>query len=375
MDAGSFIGAFRACSGISDAAVICHSPTGCKYSASFFGSVSGQSRVMHSCSMLQEREVVFGGEEKLKAAIEKAYSLYRAPLNIVLSGDVPSIIGDDVASAVEGYGRENAVIVEALGFKGSMSDGYGKALAELSSIMEPVEPMDRTVNLIGFSPDDYKVKADIRELKRCLGGMGVRVNCAVSCCTVREFKSAPAAALNVVLGQGLPLAKKMEKEYGIPYIDTGYPYGTGRTFDLLDSVASFFSIAAPPVPDVLDQFGDIYLFIQSLYGKPVSLTGDFHAGTMADFLTGDLGMDIRASGCYEDGEVFESMAMESDSILLLGSSFEKGMARKMGVPLIRYVYPVFDMVSIYDGAPYAGYRGSVCLIQDMLNAMMDYDYI
>lgn len=374
MDAGSFIGAYRACAGISDAALICHVPVGCRYSASFFGSVSCQSKVMHSCSMIQEHEVVFGGEERLSRTVLKACEAYDAPLAIVLSGDVPSIIGDDVSGVPGLLPERRIILVEALGFKGRMADGYEQGLIQLAGAMEECAVSARSVNLIGFCPDDFKVAADIRELRRCLGRMGVRVNCAISRCTAGELARAPAAELNVVLGQGRGLAEKMKKDYGTPFIEAAYPYGLAGTAEFLDRIAAFFSIAGhPEVP--LSPFRDSYQYLQAVAGKPVRVVGDFHADPMGGFLRDDLGMEVEGQAFSgEDRHEFDKNAIEGESVLLMGSSFERELAEKMNVPLVRYTYPVFDRVAVSDGAPYAGYRGAALLVEDILNAMIGYDY-
>jgi len=190
------------------------------------------------------REIVFGGENALKEALINANKLYKNPLLfIVLVGDVPSIIGDDVEGVVESANIDKDVIViEGAGYKGSMKDGYENALLKLAELLEEKEKIPKSVNLIGFCPDDFKVEADIKEIKRLLNDLGIRVNAVISNCTYEEFKNSPSAELNVVIGQGVEFAKYMEKEFGIPYIEVNYPYGIEGTKSFLKRICDKLNV-------------------------------------------------------------------------------------------------------------------------------------
>lgn len=49
-------------------------------------------------------------------------------------------------------------------------------------------------------------------------------------------------------------------------------------------------------------------------------------------------------------------------------------ANEMGFPLIRFSYPVFDQVSIYEDSPYAGMRGALNLTEEILNAVLGFGW-
>jgi nitrogenase molybdenum-iron protein alpha/beta subunit len=115
--------------------------------------------------------------------------------------------------------KKNVVLINAPGIKGSMRDGYEDALLELSMFMTEHKMIKKSVNIIGGCRDDFKADADIREIKRLLSCAGVNVNCFISNCSYEEFLGAPAAELNVIIGQGKLLAEYMKKEFAIPYID------------------------------------------------------------------------------------------------------------------------------------------------------------
>jgi nitrogenase molybdenum-iron protein alpha/beta subunit len=101
MDGGKFFGAFRACSGIKDAVTLTHVPVGCNWGAAMFKSTSNQPDIRQACTVMHEREIVFGGEEALREALLRADKLYNTPLLAVVAGDAPAIIGDDVEAVID----------------------------------------------------------------------------------------------------------------------------------------------------------------------------------------------------------------------------------------------------------------------------------
>jgi len=374
MDGGRFFGAFRACSGIKDAVVLNHVPVGCNWGTGMFKTISNQPDVRHACTVMHEKEIIFGGEVALKKALKRADRHYDAPLLIVISGDVPNIIGDDVSAVIDSVSLQKEVIcVEAAGYKGFMRDGYEEALVQLSDRMKHVEQTKNSINLIGFCPDDFKASADIMEMKRLMSEVGVKLNCVISSCYWDEFVNAPRAEVNVVLGQGEKLAMLMKKRFGLPYFKADYPYGLEGTKKLLDAICDRLGNGHDTEIN-LEPFERIYLYLHELYGTPISVIGDFHAVSMACFLKGELGFEIEALFNVEDDyHAFEDAVKSSNSMILFGSSFERRLAQELNIPLLRYVYPVFDQISIFDQAPYAGFRGAVFLTETILNAVMGFD--
>jgi len=373
MDGGKFFGAFRASSGITDAMVLNHVPVGCNWGATIFKITSNQFDMRHACTVIHEREIVFGGEDALREALIRANKLYDPSLIMVIAGDVPSIICDDVEAVVNSVTLDAEVIwMEAAGFKGSMMDGYEEALLHLAVLMKESDTIENSVNLIGFSPDDFKVDADVKEIKRLLSDAGIEVNSVISKCSLEEFREAPAAELNVVLGQGSKLAEHMKKEFGVPYLKMDYPYGLEGTTQFISVICDNLGMGYKPVFDI-EPFKKMYLYLHELYGTPVSIIGDSHAEAIANFLDGELGFNVEVLSRNEDDYfIFEEDVTNSNTTILFGSSFEQNIAEKLNIPLIRYCYPVFDNVCVYDDAPYAGFRGAVCLTETIVNTVMSY---
>lgn len=374
MDGGKFFGAFRACSGIKDAVVLTHVPVGCNWGAAMFKSTSNQPDIRQACTVMHEREIVFGGEEALREALMRANRLYSTPLFAVITGDAPAIIGDDVEGVIDSVALNKEVVwVDAAGFKGTMRMGYEEALVRLARLMKERTEIKNSVNLIGICPDEFKVDADVKELTRLLNNAGIKVNCVISKCSLDEFVNAPAAELNVVMGQGTELVEHMKKEFGVPYLEVDYPYGLEGTADFINAICEHLHAGVSEKKSDLEPFKRIYLYLHELYGTPVSVIGDFHAEHMARFLDSELGFDIEVlAGNEDDYFIFEQNVRNSNTTILFGSSFERNITSELRIPLVRFTYPVFDQVCVYDDAPYAGFRGAVCLTETILNAVMGF---
>ena len=325
---------------------------------------------------MHEREIVFGGEEALREALVRADKLYNTPLLAVIAGCAPAVIGDDIEAVVNSVELNKEVVwMDAAGFKDNMRKGYEEALVHLARLMKECETVKKSINLIGFCPDDFKVDADLKEIKRLLNSAGIKVNCVISECSFHEFVNAPAAELNVVMGQGTELAEHMKKEFGVPYLEVGYPYGLEGTTDFINAICEHLHIEAKEkeLDFDLEPFKRIYLYLHELYGTPVSVIGDFHAEPMARFLDRELGFDVEVLNSNEDDYyTFEQNVRNSNTTILFGSSFERNIAAELRIPLVRFTYPVFDHVCVYDDAPFAGFRGAVCLTETILNAVMGF---
>lgn len=375
MDGGKFFGAFRACSGIKGLSVINHTPTGCNWGASVFRAASNQELIGdHTCTAMHEKELVFGGEDPLKRALLKVNKMDKTRATAIVAGDVPLMIGDDVKATVSSLSLDKDIIsIDAAGFKGTMKDGYEDALLLLGSLMREQNAIKNSINLIGLYSDDYKVEADVKEISSLMNESGIKINSVISNCSLEEFQHAPAAELNVVLGQGKKIAEFMKGRFGIPYIEIDYPYGLQGTEEFMNTISDALGIGHKEMhPMDIAPFRKIYLYLHDLFGTPVSIIGDVRTGSMAKFLAEELGFEINVCSLFEENRYkFEEDVRDSNTMILFGSSFERNLAREMGIPMIRFCYPVFDQVCVYDYAPYMGYNGSIYLTESIVNAVMD----
>lgn len=233
---------------IADALHLIHGPIGCAaYTWDIRGALSsGPELHRYSFSTdLREKEIIYGGEQKLYQSLTELISHYKPRAAFVYSTCIVGIIGDDVTAVCKRVSRETGIPVfpvHSEGFKGTKKDGYKAACQALFSLIEtgsPGEKIKQSVNILG----DFNLAGETWLIRKYYEEMGVNV---VSTITgdgrVEEITKARTAALNLVQCSGsmIYLAKLMEERYGIPYLRVSY-FGIEDMSESLYSVARFFN--------------------------------------------------------------------------------------------------------------------------------------
>ena len=119
-------------------------------SSRFVSSVS-----LPSTNML-EKEVVFGGTEKLRTTVQGAIDNIDADAYFVLTGCTAGIIGDDIVSVTEEFQDKGYSVypIETPGFVGDSNLGYETVWTTMINqvIEEDVPKDDKLVNIFGIIP-------------------------------------------------------------------------------------------------------------------------------------------------------------------------------------------------------------------------------
>lgn len=222
---------------ITDAFHIVHGPIGCaSYTWDIRGSLSsGSSLYRNSFSTdLREEDVVFGGADKLKRAIDEAVAKHRPKLLFVYATCIVGVIGDDVEAVCRDAEKRHsirAIPVKSPGFSGNKSFGYRMAcdaLMELISRQADLDPDSRRgVNILG----DFNLAGEMWIIADYLKEIGIPVVSTITGdASYESLLKAPAARLNLVqcAGSMTYLAKRMEEEMDVPYIKVSF-FGTEDT--------------------------------------------------------------------------------------------------------------------------------------------------
>jgi nitrogenase molybdenum-iron protein beta chain len=357
-------GAFKAFYGIEGVTPVIHGPIGCYWGTLYHQAAQDENSLKATCSAIYDRDVVFGAEDKLEHAIEVAKKYYNPKMIAILGCCVPSIIGDDIKT-VRKHCDIPSFYVDAAGFKGTEWEGYEDALLEFLPIMKDGGEEDNKINILGFDTVTPKTRADIKEIKRLLALSGYGVNAVLAVgTTIKQIERMPSVKKNIVIGgYGLRLAKAMEKEFGTPY-------------EIVDAEE-----------DVTKSLERAYLMIQRIYDMPVGIVADYARATaLTKFMEVELGCDVVVSAITSgspvhpemDEDLFEihnqlrNADVRSDRLrLILGTSFQKRIAEELDTALIRVAYPAHDEFSLYDDAPYMGYRGMIVLVEKILNLFLN----
>ena len=166
---------------IRDGITVIHAPQGCAHQMfSGFHAMMADAGIARIpkviVSNIQNREAIFGGEEALAEALDRAEEDSPALISVVTSC-VPETIGDDTEGVCAAHpASERIVYIPASGFLGGSSQaGENTALVRLSTLAEPKEPIPRTAALIGEKNLESEVEENYAEVCRLLNRLGIKV--------------------------------------------------------------------------------------------------------------------------------------------------------------------------------------------------------
>ena len=233
---------------IADALHLVHGPIGCAaYTWDIRGSLSSgpQLHRMSFSTDIQEKDVIFGGANKLYLALSELIDTYKPKAAFVYATCIVGLIGDDVEAICKRVASEKGIPVlpvHSEGFKGTKKDGYQAACDAMAKLVgtrsiENISPS--SINILG----DFNLAGEIWMIKDYYQEMGVQVVATITGDgRVDDICRAHGARLNVVQCSGsmTKLAEHMKQVYGIPYIKVSY-FGLEDMSDALYKVAEHFS--------------------------------------------------------------------------------------------------------------------------------------
>ena len=232
---------------IADALHLVHGPIGCAaYTWDIRGALSSGPE-LHRLSFstdLRERDIIYGGEKKLYAALIELIDKYNPKAAFVYSTCIVGVIGDDVESVCKRVEQEKGIPVlpvHSEGFKGTKKDGYKAACIAMGKLVGTgsTEGISKhSINIMG----DFNIAGETWLVRDYYRKMGIEVVASITGDgRVDDVKRAHGAKLNVVQCSGsiVHLAREMKERFGIPFIHVSY-FGVEDMSKALYEVAGFF---------------------------------------------------------------------------------------------------------------------------------------
>ncbi len=199
---------------------------------------------------MSESNIVFGGEKKLKEAIQEAYDLFHPRAIAIFSTCPVGLIGDDVHAVAremrEKFGDCNVFGFSCEGYKG-VSQSAGHHIANNQLFRHLVGRDDRIpegkfrINLLG----EYNIGGDAFVIEKLLAECGITLISTFSGnSTIEQFENAHTSDLNCVMCHRSInyVAEMMEKKYGLPWIKVNF-IGAESTAKSLSKIAEYFGDA------------------------------------------------------------------------------------------------------------------------------------
>jgi nitrogenase molybdenum-iron protein alpha chain len=196
---------------------------------------------------MQDSNIVFGGEQKLRQAIKEAYELFH-PFSISVFSTCPiGLIGDDIHAVCREMKAELGINVFGFsceGYRGvSQSAGHHIANNKIfSDVVGREEGKGRMgkhqINMMG----EYNIGGDAFVLEKYFEEMGATLVASFSGnSTIESYEYAQEADLNLVMCHRSInyIAEMMEKKYGIPWFKVNF-IGANASAKSLRKLAEYF---------------------------------------------------------------------------------------------------------------------------------------
>lgn len=248
---------FAGCKGVvvgplMDMVHIVHGPVGCAYYA--WGTRRNKAKPERGeknfisyafTTDLQESDIVFGGERKLKLAIKEAVETFH-PAAITICATCPvGLIGDDINAVAAEAQKEYGIPVLAFnceGYKG-VSQSAGHHIANNNLMRDVIgtgteEAKEYSINILG----EYNIGGDEWEISRVLKKIGYDIVAVMTGNSSYErLRNAHTAKLNLVQCHRSInyIAEMIETKYGTPWLKVNF-IGVQSMIESLRNIALFF---------------------------------------------------------------------------------------------------------------------------------------
>jgi nitrogenase molybdenum-iron protein alpha chain len=234
-----------------------HGPIGCSFYAWLTRRnqtrtpTDGSPNFMNYClsTDMQEENIVFGGEKKLKLAVKEAYELFHPKAIAIFSTCPVGLIGDDVHAVAREMSAELGINIFGLSCEGyrGVSQSAGHHIAN-NGLFKHIIGLDETphddkfkVNLLG----EYNIGGDGFVLEEIFNRCGIKqISTFSGNSTYASMANSHTADLNLVMCHRSInyAAEMMEKKFGIPWMKVNF-IGADSTAKTLRKIAQYFEDA------------------------------------------------------------------------------------------------------------------------------------
>jgi nitrogenase molybdenum-iron protein alpha chain len=304
------INSMAALMSLEDSVFIAHSPQGCVGCTSL---AVDQYRVGQAhrgvkniknpriiVSNLDQNNVIFGGEDKLKKAVGDAIERYHPKLIFVFASCASGIIGDDIDAILRKLQEETQALlipIHCEGFKSKIcASGFDAAFLSINQYILKKVKLEKKKGLINlFAPVSISY-SDQKEMERMLSLLGLHVNYIPFYSSLEKIKEIPAAEASTSICKVFAdeFMKTLYEDYKIPYSHTVMPIGVRNTDIWFRGVAEIVGKEKEAEEIIQREHERILPLVESikdrLKGKRVFICGGTGRSFAAAALIDDFGM-------------------------------------------------------------------------------------
>ena len=282
---------------------------------------------------MQDEEIIFGGEKKLRQAIQEAYDLFKPKAIAVFATCPVGLIGDDVHAVTREMKEKlgiNCFAFSCEGYKG-VSQSAGHHIAN-NQLFRHVIGNDDTpdegrfrINLLG----EYNIGGDAFVIDELLKRCGITLTATFSGnSTIGGFEKAHTADLNCVMCHRSInyVADMIEKKFGVPWIKVNF-IGAEASAKSLRKIAAYFEddeLTARVEAVIAEEMARVEAAVEPIRARTRGKTAMlFVGGSRAHHyqeLFAEMGMTTIAAGYefahrddYEGRKVLPTIKVDADS--------------------------------------------------------------
>ncbi|MDF2873623.1 MAG: nifK 1 [Sporomusa sp.] len=421
------LGALQSVLAIDRAVPILHAGPGC--GQKLWGALGFQNGCQGSgyvgghsvpCTNIGEKEVIFGGDERLRNIVENSLKVIDADLYVIVTGCTADIVGDDVGEVARRFQEQGKPVVyaETGGFKGT--NFFGHELIIDAIIDQYLQPADKAepglVNIWSVVPfhDAFWV-GNLKEIEKLINELGLTPNVIFGPGNgLKALNRVPQAQFNLLISPwvGLKNVRHLEEKFGTPYLHYPVlPIGPTETGRFLQTVGSYAGVEPKRIEKVIarhetgyfyfiERAADVLLETRLLPRRFVTISDSFYALGIAKFLVNDMGL-LPETQYITDGvaEEYQSrIAAEFENFndgitakvvftndggaahqdirtikfrgrpLILGSAWDKALAQEINGYQLSVSMPISDRLAL--NRSYVGYEGGLRLVEDIYSLVL-----
>jgi len=417
------LGGVIAFKGIENAMVLVHGSQGCSTYMRLTNCEHYNEPFDIASTSLNEKQTIYGGEANMRKAIDNVIRVYNPGVIGVLTTCLSETIGEDMVRMVESYVRDSnlkdvdIIPISTPSYSGTHTEGYWAATKGIIAHYAGAVEKHSKVNVI----IPHISTADIREIKRILGLMGIDYTLipdysmtldrpasrqyskiATGGTSIGDIALMPGAPATIQFGLTCPDDLSpglfLQNEYGVPLINLPLPIGLENT-DLF--IEALQTLGGRPVPDdlalergwLLDAMADAHKYNAGgrpvIYGEPELIYA--FAGTCAEngaypavIATGAENNKLIArlnfllAGTDEKPLIIEEAdfaeiaeaSVQANANVAIGHSGGKFLTERLDIPIVRAGFPIHDRVGgqrIFS----AGYAGTLAFLDRFTNTLLE----
>lgn len=402
------IGTLRVTSSFKNVHAIMHAPLGDDYFNVMKSMLERERDFTPVTASVVDRHVLArGSQEKVVSNITRKDNEEQPDLIVLTPTCTSSILQEDLQNFVNRASLESkadVILADVNHYRVNELQAADKTLEQIVEFyllkakkygsLDIQKTKKPSVNIIGAFCLGFHNQHDISELKKLFNDLNIEINLIIpEGASVNNLKNLPKAWFNIVPYRetGLMTAKYLEREFGIPYIDTS-PIGIIDTASFIREIQTIIN------SNGIDVSFEEYIhqqtkFIsqsswfsrsidcQNLTGKRAVVFGDAtHAAAITKILSKEMGIHVSWSGTYckydehwfrqqvenlcdnviitEDHSLIGDLIAKTEPSAIFGTQMERHIGKRLNIPCGVISSPVHIQNFPLSYKPFMGYEGT-----------------